>query len=70
MKIFKHANLSGINTCLICKKAEDKPVVLVGIVGTEEGNNMQATQIHVDCINLLYYPKEELLAQVLTKKGK
>lgn len=65
MKVFKHANLSGEDTCLVCKKAEDKPVILVGVVGTEEGNNMQARQVHVDCIDLLYYPEANIIAQRL-----
>ncbi len=65
MKIFQHANLGGKDTCLVCGKAEDKPVILVGIVGTEEGHNMKARQVHVDCIDLLYYPNNKLLAQKL-----
>lgn len=65
MKIFQHANLEGKNTCLICEKAKDKPVVLIGISGTEKGNNMQANQVHVDCLELLYYPDHKLIAQKL-----
>lgn len=68
MKIFQHPNIlkeKPEETCLVCKKPEDKPVILVGIVGTEDGGNMQAKQIHVDCIDLLYYPEHSLLAQKL-----
>lgn len=65
MKIFKHANLSEKDTCLVCQLPEDKPVVLVGIVGTEERNNMQAKQVHVDCLNLLFYPKMGVIGQKL-----
>ena len=65
MKIFEHANLQSKDTCLICNKAEDKPVILIGIVGTEEGKNMQAKQVHVDCIDLLYYPEIEMIIQKL-----
>ena len=63
MKIFKHANLANKDTCIICKKPEDKPVVLVGIVGTEEGSIMQARQVHVDCLELYYYPESNLIGQ-------
>ena len=63
MKTFKHANLSGKNTCLLCDEAVDKPVVLIGVVGTEDGGNMKARQVHVDCINLFYYPEAKMIAQ-------
>jgi hypothetical protein len=52
MRIFEHPNTSGDWKCPICKTNEDKQVILVGVDGTEEGNNMQAEQIHVDCIDL------------------
>lgn len=65
MRVFEHANLSAKQTCPICKEAVDKPVVLIGIVGTEEGHNMQAVQVHLDCLDLLYYPEHNLIAQKL-----
>lgn len=68
MKIFKHANLSGKSTCLLCGEAKDKPVILVGIVGTESGGNMEARQVHVDCIDLLYYPEPGIIAQKVEEK--
>ena len=66
MKIFEHRNTSNPkDVCPICKKDTDGRVVLIGVVGTEEGNNMQAVQIHLDCIDLLYYPHYNLIAQKL-----
>jgi hypothetical protein len=65
MRIFQHANLSGEDTCLVCEKADDKPVVLIGVIGTEDGHNMQARQVHVDCIELYYYPEQKIIAQKL-----
>jgi len=56
MKIFEHMNTD--DKCPICGTNEDKPVTLIGVVGTEEDNNMEAVQIHIDCLDLLYYPKE------------
>lgn len=54
MKQFEHMNTNGDAKCPICGTGDDKPVVLAGIEGTEDGNNMQAMQVHVDCINLTY----------------
>ncbi len=68
MKVFKHANLSAKDTCPVCHKAEDKPVVLIGIVGTEEGHNIQAVQVHLDCLDLLYYPEQKVIAQKLLEE--
>ncbi len=65
MKIFQHANLSGKDgdVCVICQKKDDKPVILIPIVGTEEDGLMQARQAHVDCIDLFYYPEDKIIAQ-------
>ena len=55
MKVFESPNLAGGWKCPICNKDDKKPVVLCGIRGTEEGGNMQAEQIHLDCIELTLY---------------
>lgn len=60
MKVFKHFNQSG-DLCPICKTNDDKSAVLVSIYGTEEGNICQAMQIHLDCINLTAYYKDNQL---------
>lgn len=66
MRSFKHFNSVGKSVCPICKTADDKETVLIGVVGTEEGHNMIAKQFHLDCIDLLYYPNEQVIAQRLT----
>ena len=38
--------------CPICGKSDDKPCVLLGIRGTEEGLNVQATPTHLECLEL------------------
>lgn len=48
MKIFEHFNQNAI--CPICGTNEDEPCVLIGIVGTEKGNNQEAKAVHVKCI--------------------
>jgi hypothetical protein len=52
MRIWDHPNTSDGWVCPICGTADDKPVTLVGIDGTEKGNIMRAEQFHVDCIDL------------------
>jgi len=67
MKIFKNPNLSGGWKCPICKESKLGEVVLVGINGTQEDGLMQAEQIHLECIDLLYYPKDKILAQKINR---
>ena len=38
--------------CPICKTQKKGKVTLVAIDGTEEGFNVQAMQVHVDCLEL------------------
>ena len=65
MRVFQHPNMGADWKCPICKMSEDKPVVLIGIEGTQEGHNMEAQQFHLDCIDPLYYKDRGVLAQVI-----
>ena len=56
MKIFDHPNLANNWKCPICGTNEDKQIVLIGIVGTKDGNNIEAEQFHLECLELLYSP--------------
>lgn len=61
MKIFKHL---GPGRCLVCQTNEDKPCALLGIIGSEEEDgNMQAVQVHIDCLDLQYYPQSRIIGQ-------
>ena len=51
MRTFEHPNFSGDWVCPICGTAEDKPIVLIPIQGTQKGNNCQAEQYHEHCID-------------------
>ncbi len=51
MNIFENANTDNWQ-CPICKTNEDKRVALIKIYGSEEGGNIEAEQIHIDCIDL------------------
>lgn len=78
MRSFKHFNNSGDSKCPVCNTNEDKETVLIGIEGTEDGGNIQAIQVHLDCIELIYKPESvmgrALFYQVLPseedRKGK
>ena len=65
MRAFKEPNLSSNWKCPICKTNNKKEVVLIGIIGTEEDNIIQAEQFHLDCIKLLYDKEHNLLYQKL-----
>jgi hypothetical protein len=74
MKIFDHMNTSGKDVCPICKTKEDKPVTLIPIDGTEDGNTMQAKPVHVSCIELSLLPDlnedSAIIYQILEKEVK
>ena len=61
MKISNHPNTSHNWKCPICQTSDDKPVVLIGISGTERDRIIEAEQFHLECINLLYYTDENIL---------
>lgn len=58
MRIFDH--FSEVSVCPICKTSDDKPCILAGIDGTEEGNIEQAMPIHLDCIQLRVSKADEI----------
>lgn len=51
--------------CVVCKTNQDKPCILVPIDGTEDGGNIEATPIHVDCIDIRYKKENNLLYMLL-----
>jgi hypothetical protein len=67
MRVFDEPNLYHDWQCPICGTAEKKPVVLIGINGTEEGNNILAEQVHFECLELRIYERngERVIAQIL-----
>ena len=52
MRVFKKGNWSKGVVCPICESSKDGEVVLVGVDETQEGYNIHAIQIHLDCIEL------------------
>lgn len=73
MRIFDHPNLTGFK-CPICGTSADKPVVLIGIDGTQEDNLIEAIQVHLDCIELRIAdrPEEEgkIIYQIISYEKK
>jgi hypothetical protein len=52
IRSFDHPNMENF-LCPVCGTKADAPVVLVPIPGTEDGNIMQAKQVHKDCYLLV-----------------
>ena len=55
--------------CPICKTKKKGDGILIGIDGTEKGNNIQADLVHTDCLNLRIYnnPEFVMIAQRVEK---
>lgn len=53
MNIIKQPNLSNFE-CPICHTNDSKPITLVSVAGTEDGNKVMAVQVHIDCINITF----------------
>jgi hypothetical protein len=69
MRPFDHPNMSHGFKCPICKTNDDKPVVLIGVNGTQDDGIIEGHQYHLDCIDLLEYDLNDktLIAQQFIK---
>ena len=63
MRTFKKGNWSENDCCPVCETQKDGEVTLVPIHGTEDGNNVQATLVHTQCIGerMIYYPEHNMI---------
>ena len=52
MRVFDHPNMRNF-LCPVCRTKADKPVVLIGIPGTEDNGTMRAQQAHLECYELV-----------------
>jgi hypothetical protein len=68
MKIFKNRNLSGNDTCPICKTSKNGETVLIAIEGTQKGNIAQGMQFHLECLNLQWNKQHNIIYQQLEPK--
>ena len=52
--------------CPICGTSDDGECILLGVVGTEDGLNMEAKPFHIDCLeinNFIYYPEQRFIGR-------
>ena len=64
MRVFKHPNIHGFK-CPVCGTAEDSPVVLIKIYGTEKDGIMEAEQFHVKCLDLMWLRDKNVIYMVV-----
>lgn len=68
MKIFKKINANSEEPCPICKTKKNKPVFLIPIQEKQKGFDVEAIQIHVDCLNLWYSEETNMIYQIIGNK--
>lgn len=59
------ADTRGTWKCPICKTKDNKPVVLIGIEGSDEVGKLEYEQFHQDCLNLRYSRSEGVVYQYI-----
>lgn len=71
MKIFKKMNV-GTDGCVVCEKKTQKPVTLIPIEESIDAKsfNVEAVQVHIDCIELWYRKSVGLFYQKIDKEKK
>lgn len=62
-RIFEHFNQTSTVPCPLCGLTTDEKTCLVPIYETEEGNNIQAIQIHLACLlsGSMYFPRAKAI---------
>ena len=48
MHQFQHPNMTNFS-CPVCATSADYPVVLIAVPGTQQGNIVEAKQVHTEC---------------------
>ena len=59
MRVFEGFNGRCDVVCPVCKTAKNVETVLVPIPGTEDGNIVEAKQVHKKCYDLMLEMSEE-----------
>jgi len=68
---FKEPNLSTKEwVCPLCGTRDKKEVVLIGVIGTTDGNIQEAEQFHLDCIELQYDKEYNFIGQRVYREVK
>ncbi len=61
-RIFDHPNMHKFE-CLLCGGKQDRPVLLIPIVGTQDGHICETIQVHHDCLldKVMYYKDQKII---------
>lgn len=65
MRVFDHYPQDSRDVCPVCQTRDDKPCVLIGIVGTQEGNIVEAVAVHLECVELFWIKEDNLFVQII-----
>ena len=49
--------------CPICELQDKGDAVLIGVSGTQQGNDIEAKLVHLNCLNLMYDEEYKLIYQ-------
>jgi hypothetical protein len=62
------SGLNKLDTCVVCNTKDDGEVVLIPVAGTQSEGICEAKQVHLKCLDgLFYYPEEGLIAMRIQK---
>ncbi len=59
MRVFDGFNSTNGVVCPVCKTVKNCPTVLLPIPGTDDGNIVEAKQVHKKCYDLLIEMNED-----------
>lgn len=69
MKVFKEPNYKDGFMCPICNTDKKAPVILIGKAETEEDGQLDAFQVHLECLNLISLKDEETQKRIILHAG-
>lgn len=55
--------------CILCDTNKKGKCILIPICGEQDGFNVEAAPVHLDCIDLWYDKKASLIFQRVTQNG-
>jgi hypothetical protein len=63
--------MSNVKLCPLCNEDTNKRIILIPIVGVEEGTTEEVVKVHLDCLleNLVYNPELGIIYCKTNKKG-
>lgn len=70
MRIFQKPNKKNNWRCPICNTNKDGEVVLIEIEGTEKDNIVEAEQVHLKCLDLIWNKEKGIIYQIIGRRKK